>query len=519
MAGQRREKTHRRKLFDLHSWLGFNLAVFMSLVVVTGTFAVIADEIDWMIHGELRATPADKLEKISWGQLQKAIHAYAPKDTLATLSTGEGDYLAYKALMYDTYGNNYYLYINPWTGEVTGTTSTLTVQRFLRDLHRYLFMPAIIGLPLVTCMAVVLLISLYTGLKTVRNWTTVATRLRFNKGVRIALGDFHKAAGLWGSWFLILIVITSFWYFAELMFAIGDVGFEPNRPGVTLDRVAATGASAQMADADTLVNAAIEAYPGFQPNEIQFATTAILAATVLGRKGDPLVRNRANRVFLDPFDASVIKVQRSPEISWFAYVNELADPLHFGSFGKLTTKVIWFVFGLALFSLTVTGVLLTWKRVKTKTPSTSQLATLPLIAIVTIVGFNYVQAFINSKEPERFYSLAQQNYNGVKVELVISIGNDNQPDGTILLKASTDDNSRLNLASGRIQITNTEHRAEIRPGLLGAHVTLFATLPPESITNSAVISATLTFYPDKTITRQWSLAELTSNTIATRLAH
>lgn len=504
MAKRIRHKTQRRKLFELHSWLGFNFAIFMSLVIVTGTFAVIADEIDWLINQELRVEPGESsADKVSWGEMQQAIRVYAPKDTISMFSAGEADYFAYRALMTNEFGDDYYLYINQWTGEVTGTTSMLTVQRFLRDLHRYLFLPNIIGLPIVTIMTVVLLISLYTGLKTIRNWKTVATRIRFNKGGRVAMGDFHKAAGLWGSWFLLLIVITSFWYFSELSFAVGGVRFEPNRPGVTEERVAEMGEVAFMADADTLVTAAIKAYPGFKPTEIQFSTSAMQSVTVLGRGKDPLVRKRANRVFLDPFDASVIKVQRSTEINWVAYLNELADPLHFGSFGKLTTKLIWFVLGIGLFALTVTGVILTWKRVKTKTPTTAQLANLPIVIMTIMIGVIYVKSYIDKNEPEHSVTLGKK-IDDVNVEIILSIDNEENFNGSFFVQASTE-KGRLNIKSGRVVLQNTKYGVDVEPILLGSNITLVGELPPDQLLRNDSLSVSLDFFSGSSITRSWSV--------------
>jgi uncharacterized iron-regulated membrane protein len=39
-----------------------------------------------------------------------------------------------------------------------------------------------------------------------------------------------------------------------------------------------------------------------------------------------------------------------------------ADPLHFGNFGGLATKLVWVVFGLLLTGLCVTGVVIFTKR-------------------------------------------------------------------------------------------------------------------------------------------------------------
>ncbi|MEM9743867.1 MAG: PepSY-associated TM helix domain-containing protein [Pseudomonadota bacterium] len=389
-----REKTQRRRLFELHSWLGFNLALFMSLVVFTGSLAVVSDELDWLFRPAMRAaTPVT--EPVDWGKLEASVRAFAPRDALTTLSAGEEPYFNYAATMLTPEGSRYYVYLDPVTAAVTGTAHGLTIQRFLRDLHRYLFMPSVLGLPLVTTMAVVLLISLYTGLKTVRNWKTVATRVRTHKGLRVLLGDAHKAAGLWGSWFFVIIIATSFWYFAEFSAAIGGKRFEPPRPGPTIEAMASRGPVVKDLSADAIIRAATSAFPELQPVQLQFPLRSTQAATVLGFVADPLVRKRANRVFVDPVSGDVIKVQRSKELGWVPYLNEIADPLHFGFFGGLVTKLLWFVFGLAMFALTVTGVILTWKRLRTRSLTQAQVATIPVLVLTTAFGVPYVQRYLD----------------------------------------------------------------------------------------------------------------------------
>lgn len=413
-SAPRKKKSQKRKLYELHTWLGFHLMLIMSLVLATGTIAVISNEIDWLIQHDMRVSPDG--EKVSWSVMETAVKEAAPDHMLTWLEAGVGDHFAYRATMRRPDGKRYYMHVNQWTGEVTGTTPALTVQRFFRDLHRYLFMPSIIGLPIVCSLAFVLIVSLYTGLKTAGRLKTTATRLRTNKGVRIMVGDFHKAAGIWSIWFFVVITITGIWYFAE--FGAGMMGerFEPSRPRLTEERISELGDAMHILPADQLIERATDAFPDWSPDNIIYPFQPNHPVTVLGRSGDFLVRSRANRVFLDPVDGSILKVQKSNEIGVVAYLNEIADPLHFGTFGRLPTKLIWFTFGLAMTALSITGVWLTFKRLKKTMISRAQIATMPVLVGVLMFGSSYVDGYISSDEDRTLIAESTEAFGDVLVE-------------------------------------------------------------------------------------------------------
>lgn len=67
-----------------------------------------------------------------------------------------------------------------------------------------------------------------------------------------------------------------------------------------------------------------------------------------GQAGNPITRDRANKVLVHPFSGEMIAVQRSSELSVVPFLTDAVDPLHFGYFGGLATKVLWCVLGLVL---------------------------------------------------------------------------------------------------------------------------------------------------------------------------
>lgn len=452
-------KSNRRKLYKLHSWVGFHLAFIMSIVLATGTIATVSNEIDWLIQKELRVTPGT--EKVSWQIMTDAVQAYAPDSSILSLSALNDDYLAYRASVKDQHGKRYFIHVNQWTGDITGTTGLITVQRVVRDLHRYLFMPNVIGLPIVGSMAIILLISLYSGFKTARNWKTLMTRVRVNKGARVMIGDAHKAVGLWSIWLILLTSITGTWYLAEFASEITayvkenpELAFEPSGPSLSAERLHDMGAVIKSRTTSDIISATEAALPEIKGNitTIFFPFKANNPISVLGTRNNPILRDRANRVFLDPESLEPIKVQRSEDISLVAWLNEVADPLHFGSWGGLITKLIWFAFGLGLTSLSISGVYLTWKRLKTKAVSRTQFATLPVLFLALLAAYFYWYPIY--KVPTKSYGeieLDQKSHESFLMQAYLGVTNKMQADGSFrfVIKAGE---ARPNIKEVRIQL-------------------------------------------------------------------
>lgn len=464
----RKPKTARRRLFDLHSWVGFHLALLMTIIVATGTFATVSNEIDWLFQHDMRVVPDGS--KVSWQVIEDAAKAYDPEGRMINLEAMPGDHFAYRARMTNAHGQPYFLHINQWTGEVTGTTHPMTVQRILRDFHRHLFMPNFIGLPLVSAFAFVLAISLYTGLRTTRNWKTIATRIRVSKGTRTTIGDAHKAFGIWAIWFFLVMIVTSVWYLAEFGAGVAGSRFEPERPRLETAQVHAFGEVIQDRGAGDIIAAARAAYPELKPTQILYPFTARDPVTVLGMTDNPLLRDRANRVFLNPVTLEPLKVQRASEIGAIAWLNELADPLHFGYFGGLPTKLVWFVFGLGMTGLSLSGVWLTWKRLKSTSVTKAQFATFPVLLISFAFATGWYDRLHTPSLPASERMCAESGSGPVSLKVFLETGSDKGPPDAIRVLV-TGSAGRPNLTgmiiSAHSETSGTGWEEAVRPDVFG----------------------------------------------------
>ena len=77
-----------------------------------------------------------------------------------------------------------------------------------------------------------------------------------------------------------------------------------------------------------------------------------------------LVRPRANSVYLNTSTLEIIGSYKGEELGLHNRISEAADPLHFGYFGGLISKIIWFIVGMFMTALSVTGFMIYFTRLE-----------------------------------------------------------------------------------------------------------------------------------------------------------
>lgn len=349
------------RLFKLHSWVGVNLSILLFVVCFSGTLAVFSHELDWLFNPAMRAQPSD--EQASWNTIAANVQAAFPEGRITYWHRAHEPYLT--DLIYVKQGDDLkYVFANPYTGAVQGSAD-ITIARFMRDLHYYLFIPFQIGHFTVLFFGFVLTIALWTGLLYYRDWYKKLFVLKTGKGAKVFYSSLHKLIGAWSIPFLMVISLTALWYFVERAdFPRISSYLDEARPTVQAPSGVEQPLSYPAIDYDQYAAIAKQAIPGLSVKGIYPPFTSTQSLYLTGPSEVPLVRYRANRVYVDPYTHQVLKVQQADQINTVTWLNDIADPVHFGYWGGLASKTVWFIFGLGLSILILTGPWLFLKKQK-----------------------------------------------------------------------------------------------------------------------------------------------------------
>ncbi len=347
--------------FSLHAWLGYKLCIFMVVICATGTLATISHEIDWLINPMIRVDPMEA--PIQWDEMQKNFEESHPSSRLSYLAAPLYPSFATIGLMQTKDGKNRRIFFNPYSGEIIGDLPWYaSFQRVMRDLHRFLLIPINLSLYLVSSFGFVLLVSLITGLFVYKKWWSGFFKLRFRRSQRIFFGDSHRLLGVWSIPFLFVISLTGGFYFIER--ASADLNFRFYEPSPHISVKDQNSSIDHLITIESAISIAKQNIPGLEVSLVilpRITNARLLPYRISGQVGTILVRERANRVFINPIDGTSLSHFDSRNASLSERLYESADPLHFGNFSGLVSKVIYFLFGLFTVSMSITGMWM-WKN-------------------------------------------------------------------------------------------------------------------------------------------------------------
>lgn len=385
------------------------LGVPLFVVCSSGALAVLGHEWDWL------ADPARRVERseVRWDAVGRTLERELSHLTFTAVDAPVEPGHPVVAFGASPRGQLQHVLLDPETGEVRARRSVLTVQVYLRQFHKTFVAPY--GLYLVTLLGFALLVSALTGIVVHRRFWRHLLRLRVGQGVRVLVADAHRTLGAWSFLLAVIVAVTGVWYFAEALARdTADASVEPEPPTLDAARLAALGPAPEPLPMGALVEAATRAMPDLDVRRVLPPQEANDPVRVDGRTGALLVRARASRVYLDPYSGEVMGTQRAEDLGLLARWSDTADPLHFGDFGGLASKLVWLVLGILLSIAVLAGPALaelrrrqrtkraTGARVRFLRPAvlvSAGVSMLGLIAAVVASAFGYSGTLIRGQPP------------------------------------------------------------------------------------------------------------------------
>ena len=359
----------------VHQWVGLKLSIFLSFILLTGTIAVLSHEIDWLISPAFRVDPSTVEGPVNWPAIAQTAASAHPDGQISHLYGPLDPWFAASAVVAAADGGRRLVIAHPTTGDLRAERSIVTTQLIMRRLHRHLFLPNKIGILIVSSLSILLAVSLITSFIVYKKWWRGFFRPLRTRDARTWTGDFHRLAGLWTLWFTFLMVLTGFWYLVETL-----GGNAPSMPSARVEaaRLTITETSSRLADSLSTVRTA---NPDLIIERVIFPTERNGAFVFQGQDSAILVRPRANAVWTYAATADVVLITDARDLNIHQRISEMADPLHFGYFGGIWTKLIWFLFGLLMTGLALSGAAiyaLRLTKANRQTPSISRVTALSL---------------------------------------------------------------------------------------------------------------------------------------------
>lgn len=359
-------KLSNRFWFQLHGWSSLPIWLIFCFVCITGTISVFSHELTWLTNPASRATNPDNVPAKPVAELVAEVEKAYPTADVGTVMVFE-PYLV-NAVIFTDHDKPYAIaYVNQYSGEIQQINEGITFIGFMRSLHGWLLFPwpgsYSVGYYLVSAMALVMLGALVTGLVIYKNFWRSFTqpKIRLNQGKKTVLTDLHRLAGVWSIWFLIVMSATGLWYLVQAVMWHADIDIEEHAPLVAAEQLPAAQTKPPVSFGDAMTIAQ-QRFPDFQPSYLMLPEHNRGMYSLMGGGDHIFYDQYSYNLSINPWTGDIAHEKSPQSMTALQTVMHIADPLHYGTLGGIWTKAIWFLFGLILSGMSITGFMIWGSR-------------------------------------------------------------------------------------------------------------------------------------------------------------
>ncbi|OUL26107.1 PepSY-associated TM helix domain-containing protein [Nostoc sp. 106C] len=363
----------RHLAFQLHRYLGLAAGLVIMVVGLTGSLLVFEEEISHFLLELQFGKIVPQQQQVSVISVIDRVKAAYPDPNLNFSFLGlpqEPD----EAIHIELQSPNkptLEVIVNPYTGKILGDRlREYAIMSVIYNLH-YSLLAGDTGIAIAGIAALLLFILCITGIFLWPGWRKLIPgfKIKWNAHIKRTNFDIHKVAGIITAVFLALTAFTGFcWNFytyAEPV--IYAVTFSP-KPVEPLSKLIPGKSPIALAE---ILQRADAALPGAAITYIGFPTSPE-AVFMVGKKFPEEKEVWRSRVYLDQYTGEVLHVRNSRSLPVGEEVVDAFNPLHYGTFGGLPTRILYIFVGFAPTILFVTGFVMWRYRYRSKLSSSYQ---------------------------------------------------------------------------------------------------------------------------------------------------
>ncbi len=355
----------RKAMFQIHLWIGIFVAIYIVLIGLSGSILVFRDELTRMTREGKPHLPVSSAINIDMAQAADNVRAAYPQKKLTFMYAPRPEEPVYVVYALEKQVSTIYS-VDPSNGKILGEKAIgKSLLSWIGQLHYFLLLGRSPGLILNGIGAALLLILTLTGLVLwwpgLKAWTR-GFIVDFSKSWKRINFDSHNVIGFW------TLAIVSFWAISGVYFTwprevtatvnfFSPVSQRAERISVPPNK------SGKWADLRLMANQAVTQTPGKLVGAVRFPTNDRAPFMLYMVPPGATTLTDSDYVYFEPASGKHIKtVQRTEKRTAGDWIIWAMHPLHFGTSWGLAVKILYFVLGLSLPLMAITGTLMYWNR-------------------------------------------------------------------------------------------------------------------------------------------------------------
>ena len=339
-------------LFTIHSWIGLLVGVFIAMIGLTGSGIVFMHQLDRTLNPALMQIEAKGRPQSVDLNIAPVVRSH-PNLAIESIQLPQTDTDPVMVTIKTLQDERQEIYVNPYTSQILGERIwEKSIVGFMHTLHYTLFAGKI-GQIAVGVEGLLFLIASLTGMLLWTGWRRLkaGVRIRWNSPKFINF-DLHNVVGFLAGLFLILLSVTG------TLIVVIHLALTP--PDLAVPKI--------VQPIDRLADVLQTADRALPEGKISLVSFSPDGETISLRKKLPQQQTGMfdlSTVEIDRATGKVISATKVIEPPLMFKVILAIVALHYGTFGGLTTQILYVFVGLAPLALLITGFVM-WRHRKSK---------------------------------------------------------------------------------------------------------------------------------------------------------